>query len=242
MSDWTLVPCLVTLRGEFNAVAPGRDKGSDGSIGDSNHKSSSDHTPDEDSDILRDHDADTKNEVHALDIDSTGPWPGGAAWFDAAIKAIVDRHRRGDDDRLQYVIWNHMIANASIDNWRWRTYTSTTDPHTDHAHFSSRYTSAQEADTRPWGVKGILEMELDDLLWTGTPPDSWTSRYPTSAPTVRNVLAFSAYDSTDAEKIAGRLETKMDQIIAELSALGGGAHPLDLDAIATDMSRRLGNG
>jgi len=158
MSDWVLVPCLVTLRTEFNAVSPGRDKGADGSIGDSAHTSSSDHTPDEDSDILRDHDSDSKNEVHALDIDSSGPWPGGAAWFDRAIKAIVERHRTGEDDRLQYVIWNRQIANRSVDNWRWRTYTSTTDPHTNHAHFSSRYTTAQEQDTSPWGL-----LEEDDM-------------------------------------------------------------------------------
>ena len=34
MADWVLVSCLVSLRGEFNALAPGRDRTSDGSIGD----------------------------------------------------------------------------------------------------------------------------------------------------------------------------------------------------------------
>lgn len=152
MSDWILVPCLVTLRAEFDAVAPDRDRGSDGSIGDSNHTSASDHTPDEDSDILRDHDADDKNEVHALDIDSSGPWPGGPAWFDAAVKGIVDRHRRGEDDRLKYVIWNKQIANREIENWKWRPYHGTSDDHTGHVHFSARYTTAQESNTDPWGV------------------------------------------------------------------------------------------
>ena len=159
MSDWILVPCLVTLRAEFNAVAPGRNRGSDGTIGDSNHNEASDHTPDEDSDVLRDHDADHKNEVHALDIDSAGPWPGGAAWFDAAVKGIVDRHRRGEDDRLQYVIWNRMIANRDIENWKWRTYRSTKDPHTGHAHFSSRYTTAAESDTSPYGIEDDMTPE-----------------------------------------------------------------------------------
>ncbi len=163
MSDWVLVPCLVTLRAEFNTVAPKRDRGSDGSIGDSNHKSNSDHTPDEDSDPLRDHDADSKNEVHALDIDSSGPWPGGPAWFDAAVKRIVDRHRRGVDDRLHYVIWNRQIASRDIQNWTWRAYKSTTDPHTGHAHFSARYTTAQEQDTGPWGLEGDdMPLNSDD--------------------------------------------------------------------------------
>lgn len=161
MNDWVLVPCLVTLRSEFNAVSPGRDKGADGSISDSAHTSSSDHTPDEDSDILRDHDADSKNEVHGLDTDSSGPWPGGWAWFNEQILAIVERHRTGQDDRLKYVIWNRRIASKS-NGWRWVTYTGTSDPHTDHAHFSARYTTAQERDTRPWGV---LE-EDDDMKLT----------------------------------------------------------------------------
>ncbi|GAA2886405.1 hypothetical protein Acy02nite_41600 [Actinoplanes cyaneus] len=163
MSEWVLVPCLVSLRAEFTAVAPRRDRSSDGAIGDGNHTSASDHTPDEDSDILRDHDADSKNEVHALDIDSSGPWPGGPAWFDAAVKGIVDRHRRGEDDRLQYVIWNRQIANRDIGNWKWRPYTSTKDPHTGHAHFSARYTTAQEQDTGPWGLEGDdMPLNSDD--------------------------------------------------------------------------------
>lgn len=159
MSAWVLVPCLVSLRAEFTAVAPRRDRSSDGAIGDGAHNSSSDHTPDEDSAILRDHDADSKNEVHALDIDSSGPWPGGPAWFDAAVHRIVDRHRRGEDDRLQYVIWNRQIANRDIGNWKWRPYTSTKDPHTGHAHFSARYTTAQEQDTRPWNLEDDMTKE-----------------------------------------------------------------------------------
>lgn len=153
MSAWVLVPSLVALREEFNLLAPGRDKGADGSIGDSAHTSSSDHTPDEDSDVLRDHDADHKNEVHALDIDSTGPWP--AASFDARIKALVEREKAEYNSptmvgRLKYVIWNHRIAERSR-GWAWRPYTLS-DPHTNHAHFSARYETGPESDTRPWGV------------------------------------------------------------------------------------------
>jgi hypothetical protein len=162
MSDWILVPCLVALRAEFNAVSPSRDRGADGSIGDSSHTSSSDHTPDEDSDVLRDHDADHKNEVHALDIDSSGPWPGGAAWFDAAVKGIVDRHRRGEDDRLQYAIWNRKIASRSY-GWVWRTYTGTADPHTNHVHFSARYTTTQEQDTSRWLPTAGDDMSVQDV-------------------------------------------------------------------------------
>lgn len=242
MSAWVLVPSLVVLRTEFNTVAPGRRKGADGSIGDSDHSSSSDHTPDEDSDVLRDHDADTKNEVHALDIDSAGPWPGGAAWFNRAIHAIVDRHRTGQDDRLQYVIWNRQIANRVIDNWRWRTYTSTTDPHINHAHLSSRYTTAQEQDTSPWGVaERMIDMELDDLLWpVGKESDSWKSRYPGQESSVRNAIVFAAYDSHDAEKLLNQLGAKLDAQGEQLAKLlAGGADP---NATAADIARRINNG
>jgi hypothetical protein len=162
VSAWVVVPCLLALRDEYNLVAPGRDKGADGTIGDSNHKSSSDHTPDEDSDILRDHDADDKNEVHALDIDSSGPWPGGWAWFNASVLDVVERHRLGVDDRLKYVIWNERIASMSW-NWTWREY-SGPDPHTNHAHFSARYTTAQERDTSDWGVAD-MPLNTTDKSW-----------------------------------------------------------------------------
>jgi hypothetical protein len=154
MSAWILIPCLVALRAEFNMLNPARDKGADGSIGDSSHTSASDHTPDEDSDVLRDHDADSKNEVHALDIDSTGPWPSGLS-FAEIISDLVARERAEYNHpttraRLKYVIFNRRIASRS-DGWAWRTYAGS-DPHTNHAHFSALYTTVTEADTRPWGV------------------------------------------------------------------------------------------
>lgn len=158
MAAWILVPCLAALRDEFNVVSPARDKGADGSIGDSNHTSASDHTPDEDSIVLRDHDADAKNEVHALDIDSSGPWPGGVTDFNAfntMVRELVAREKAEYESatmvgRLKYVIWNRQIASRSW-GWTWRAYTGA-DPHTNHAHFSARYESGPESDTRPWGV------------------------------------------------------------------------------------------
>ncbi len=152
MSAWVVVPCLLALRDEFNQLNPKRDKGADGTIGDSNHNSSSDHSPDEDSDVLRDHDADHKNEVHALDIDSTGPWPRS---FNSIILDIVERERAEYNHpttkaRLKYVIWNRRIASRS-NGWAWRAY-SESDPHTNHAHFSALYTTSTENDTRSWGV------------------------------------------------------------------------------------------
>lgn len=166
MGSWVLVPSLVALRDEFNRLAPGRDKGADGSIGDSAHTSSSDHTPDEDSDVLRDHDGDSKNEVHALDIDSTGPWPRP---FSHYVNEIVEREqgRWFDPDdvcRLEYVIFNRKIYSRSHD-FVPRTYTGS-DPHTNHAHFSGRYLTASENDTSPWGLlEGDTVTKTEFMAW-----------------------------------------------------------------------------
>lgn len=184
MSAWVLIPCLIALRAEFNAVAPNRDRGADGSIGDSSHTSSSDHTPDEDSDVLRDHDADSKNEVHALDIDSDGPWPDGSGreaggWFDRTIKAIVAREREEylsptTYGRLQYVIWRGRIISRS---WGWSEWRARSqNDHYDHAHFSARYLSRTEADTRPWGVEDDVALSDADKVWLTAEIDKAATR------------------------------------------------------------------
>lgn len=161
MSSWIVIPCLLTLREEFNKVSPNRDKGADGTIGDASHTSSSDHTPDEDSDKLRNKDSDHVNEVHALDIDSSGPWPDGVhgdvkgSWFDNKIHDIIAEEKRRWNDpndmcRLNYIIWRGVIYDKD-NNWVGVDYTGS-DDHTNHAHFSGRYETQAENDTRPWGV------------------------------------------------------------------------------------------
>lgn len=132
-----LVPCLVTLRAEFNAIAPNRDKGADGWIGDAAHQSrTSDHNPD------------AQGRVLAVDIDSTGPWP-------VPFDGLVEKCR--GDDRLEYIIWNRRIASRD-QGWTWRTYTGSSDPHTGHAHFSARHDHTGNTSTAPWGL------ENDDML------------------------------------------------------------------------------
>ncbi|MET0492924.1 MAG: hypothetical protein ABW000_07300 [Actinoplanes sp.] len=156
MASWILVPCLVSLRNEFNELAPDRDKASDGSIGDASHAAnSSDHNPDEAGNTPYE-DADSRNEVHAIDVDDD---LRKAGWtMTRALEIIITRHREGRDNRLQNVIYNRRIWSAS---WGWtaRAY-SGANAHTEHAHFSARYTTAQENDTSPWG---LLKDEEDDM-------------------------------------------------------------------------------
>lgn len=153
MRDWQLIPSLITLRDEFNAIAPRRDHGADGSIGDANHTTSSDHCPDEISRILRDRDSDDVNEVHALDVDSSGPWPGGTN-LATYVDFVVAQHRAGREDRLQNVIYQGRIASASW-GWKWIPYAGPS-AHKDHAHFSGRYITSAEKNTRSWGLAGLV--------------------------------------------------------------------------------------
>lgn len=212
MSAWVLIECLDCLRDEFNRLSPGRDKGADGSIGDSAHTSRSDHTPDEDSDYLRDHDADSKNEVHALDVDSSGPWPGSGTQkerFHRIVMGIVAQERKrwldpDDKCRLKYVIWDGRIYGQDND-FAGEPYTGTSDPHTSHAHFSGRYETSCENDTRPWGVYKEDEVTDEDIKAIA-----------------KAVWAQQLEDPTEAGRMVAAgtylryIEAKRDQVMAEI--------------------------
>lgn len=160
MATWVLVPCLVSLRDEFNALSPGRDKASDGSIGDQAHAgSSSDHNADETGSTPSE-DSDSRNEVHAIDVDKDLRRSGWT--MERAVKIIIARHRTGKDDRLQNIIYNREIWSRS---WGWtaRGYTGS-NPHDKHAHFSARYTTAQEADTSPWGLLEAADQDEGEIM------------------------------------------------------------------------------
>lgn len=158
MADLILVPCLVALRQELNLVSPGRDKRSDGWRSDRAHALRiSDHNGDE-SGRTPYEDADNVDEVHGLDVDDTGPWPHGLD-MGHYVREIAKRHRLGLDDRLQNIIYNGQIASRSW-GWTWQDYNGD-NQHTEHAHFSARYTPAQEASTRPWGVATLIEEDTE---------------------------------------------------------------------------------
>lgn len=136
-----LVACLATLRAEFNELAPDRDKGSDGWIGDEAHQHE-----------VSDHNPDSQGRVLAVDIDSTGPWPYD---FTAMVESL-----RGDS-RLEYIIWNRRIASRD-QGWTWRTYTGTSDPHTGHAHFSARHDHTGNTSTASW-LEDFMPLNDADL-------------------------------------------------------------------------------
>lgn len=129
-ASWHLAPSLVQLRAEINRRWPGRDKTSDGSIGDAAHSSR-----------VSDHNPNARRSVNALDIDRDG--------IDVeALRALLIK-----DSRVYYVIYNRRIWQRKY-GFAPRTYTGPS-PHTGHLHVSIIQSVAAEQDTRPWGIDRI---------------------------------------------------------------------------------------
>lgn len=143
MSGWRLARSLEVLRAEINAIAPGRSKASDGTIGDSRHQAgASDHNPN------------SAGVVCAADFTHD---PGHGA----DMTRIAEHIRTHRHPALKYVIFDRRIASASS-GWAWRTYTGS-NPHTKHMHVSvgvgpdGRSTGPYD-DTSPWGLTSALGM------------------------------------------------------------------------------------
>jgi Glycosyl hydrolases family 25 len=152
---WTLIPAAKSLFKEFNLLAPKRDKASDGAVGNLAHQEgTSDHNPDETGNTGSASDTDKINEVHAIDVDNSGPWPTGKN-MEWSVQTILSRCRAKTEKRLRYVIYNKRIWSAS-NGWKQAGY-SGANPHDHHAHFSFVYGSGSgasnpENDISPWGL------------------------------------------------------------------------------------------
>lgn len=178
-----LVPCLVQLRTDVNDLCPGRDKTTDGWIGNPAHQAHvSDHNDDEIGRVpIRD--ADSKHEVHALDLDVDLRTPG--LTMEMVVQHVVGRCRSGAERRLRYVIYNRRIWEAS-NGWRQRAY-SGDSPHTGHAHFSASYDSWHEANTASWRLEDIpVALTQADKDWladridkaaTAAAERTWATRF-----------------------------------------------------------------
>ena len=137
--SWYVARSLDTLLDEINASAPGRNKASDGSIGDADHSSrESDHNP-----------CDDHNAVCARDFTHD---PG--AGFDSHAFAywLVARCSAGIENRCKYVISNYQIASAS-QAWVWRPYDGS-NPHSHHVHVSVAHPQSLFDDPAGWGWHG----------------------------------------------------------------------------------------
>lgn len=137
--SWYVAPALDALRDEINAAYPGRDRSSDGAIGDAAHAArKSDHNPAPDGRGGR--------IVRARDFDVDG----------IPVRPILDVLER--DPRTGLLIWNHRYWTRGHG---WRPY-SGINPHTGHFHISVRAGSAYELDTRPWNLEDDMPT-LDEV-------------------------------------------------------------------------------
>jgi hypothetical protein len=144
MASWELTDGLQDLRAQVNEAFPGRDKASDGTIGDTAHQAeTSSHNRDDTpgSKPEWDGDPDSTPEVRAWDMDSdlnAAP---------ATAQQVVDHIRKlsGVSSVLRYMIYNRKIYRAS-NGWVPETYTGPS-PHTEHIHFTGQFTQAADNNT-----------------------------------------------------------------------------------------------
>ncbi len=141
--SWRVAGSLETLRDQVNAAWPGRDKASDGTIGDAAHQAQ-----------VSDHNPDAAGVVRALDITHD---PASGCDIDALSDALVASR----DPRISYVIANDLITGPDY-GWQWTDYDGS-DPHTGHLHLSVVGDSRAD-DRRPWQI-GVDDVALspDDL-------------------------------------------------------------------------------
>lgn len=128
-------------RAEINARWPGRDRRSDGTIGDAAHATrQSDHNP-----WLQ---FGGMGIVRADDVDVDGI---DAGWYAEHVRLLgANGDRRVNPGG--YVIFNRRIAGAHT-GWAWRAYTGS-NPHTSHVH-TSYSSKIDDFDLRhPWGIAG----------------------------------------------------------------------------------------
>lgn len=155
---WVLTVGLTTVTAEFNEVFPGRDKTSDGSIGDQAHQGSkSGHNPDRTGNAEY-KDGDSLDEVRAKDLDKD---LRSTVTMEQVVQYLVRRARSGAYVPFRYLIYNGRIWSRS-DGWQTRTYTGS-NKHTQHLHLSGDYT--QTADN--WrGSLGLASLTQggDDMF------------------------------------------------------------------------------
>ena len=135
---WRNCKASVALIGEINAKWPGRDRASDGTIGDASHATrSSDHNPWV---IVA-----GQGVVRARDIDKDGI---DANWLAEHLRQLGAK----GDPRLAgggYVIFNRRITNPDFRSWR--VYIGS-NPHTAHLHVSFSRNASGFDSPAGWGI------------------------------------------------------------------------------------------
>lgn len=150
--SWRVARSLLTLRDQIDEAFPDRDKASDGTIGDADHRTrDSDHNPWCDDDVVTALDI-THDPEHGVDIDQ-----------------LTDELQASRDPRIKYVIANGLIMSGDPgpSPWVWRDYDGSNE-HTRHFHLSVICGTGMD-DTRPWQLPSL--QEDDDMALTDEDAD-----------------------------------------------------------------------
>lgn len=156
---------LTTVRAEINRVFSGRDKATDGWLGDSSHSGLvSGHNPDI-SGRAEYRDGDSKDEVRAIDVDRDLVPGSDVDWMERVVQHIVRRARAGTYVPFRYLIYKRRIWRRSA-GWVTEAYTGG-NAHDHHAHFSGDYTQTADEWTGSLGLASIRGGEGDMLVKKG---------------------------------------------------------------------------
>lgn len=140
--SWRECKSLLKLRDQVNAEYPGRDKSSDGTIGDANHATKkSDHNP-----WFKD--AHGIGVVTAIDIDED------LAVTIHSIQKIVDNICASRDPRVKYIIYEGKITVKGSNLQQWKKYTGP-NKHEHHVHISVFPEARFYDDETPWDIDGV---------------------------------------------------------------------------------------
>lgn len=151
----TLAAGAAQLRKQIDARWPGRDRRSDGWIGDRAHAAR-----------ISDHNPDSRGIVHAIDIDENlgaGTWRNGRQ---ARVLAdeLLDYAASGlpGSDRVKYVVYENRLASGTYRStwWRWRPGNW---GHTAHIHVS--FTKAADDDASVWPLPSLTRDRAQARRW-----------------------------------------------------------------------------
>jgi hypothetical protein len=135
LATWRLNPALTSFREAVNAAYPGRDKTSDGTVGDLAHQATdSDHNPDPDGSV----------DAWDMDVQLDGPDKPPPAEDLEHLKQVFEVH-----ESSKYWIHNRVIASRDT-NWKRFPYTGL-NPHDKHIHFNTR--PSHENSSAPWVIR-----------------------------------------------------------------------------------------
>jgi hypothetical protein len=182
--SWHLAGSLVALKRDVDAHWPGRDKRSDGGIGDEAHQAKGSAT---------DHNPWLNNTVRAYDFTVAQAGVNGidGAWFAEQLRQAGQAGdyrlsgNTGDTADNGYVIYNRKIT--SPDFSRWVDYNGP-DPHTNHVHVSVTRLVAGYEDLSAWAfLQGHPILATPAAVGAGAvqavPPAPPARRCPSSART-----------------------------------------------------------